>query len=135
MKKLVLFILAYFIITMAWAYPWHMFWFHDLYVSWGAFTRGEPIMMFGILAILIQGTVIGFLYPFFKIPANPIVKGITFSLLMGLMVYSVMGFATAAKFKIEPVADFLLYHTVFQLLQFVMTGVALGWIYRHQTNA
>lgn len=39
MKKLGLFIIAYFVISMAWAYPWHMIWFHDLYVEWGAVQR------------------------------------------------------------------------------------------------
>jgi len=42
----------------------------------------------------------------------------------------VMGFATAAKIEIEPISSFLAYHTVFQLIQFVLTGTALGWIYR-----
>ena len=40
-----------------------------------------------------------------------------------------MGPATVAKFAIEPIAEFLAYHTAFQLLQFVFTGVALGLIY------
>lgn len=132
MRKVLLFTLAYFVITMAWAYPWHMVWFHDLYQSWGAFTRDEPIMALGIAAILIQGLVIGFLYPSFRMNAHPILRGITFSLLMGLMVYTAMGFATAAKFRIEPVSGFLLYHTAFQAIQFVLVGMALGWIYRRQ---
>lgn len=132
MKRLLLFTLAYFILTIAWAFPWHMIFFHDLYVSWGAFTREEPIMAFGITAIIIQGLVIGTLYPHFRLDAHPLVRGVAFSLLIGLMVYTAMGFATAAKFKIEPVSQFLLYHTVFQFIQFVMAGLALGWIYRGQ---
>jgi hypothetical protein len=50
---------------MGWAYPWHMVFFHDLYVEWGAFQRAEPIMPLGIAAILIQGFVISYLYPFY----------------------------------------------------------------------
>jgi len=130
MKKIALFTLAYFVITMAWAYPWHLVWFHDLYVSWGAMTRTEPIIPLGITAILTQGIVIGYLYPFFYKGGNPILQGIIFSLIIGLMVYTVMGFATAAKFQIEPISQFLLYHTIFQAVQFIATGAALGWIYR-----
>ena len=44
LKKRVAFLAAYFVITMAWAYPWHVVWFHDLYQSWGAMTREHPIM-------------------------------------------------------------------------------------------
>lgn len=134
MRKLVLFVAAYFVITMAWAYPWHMVLFHDLYVSWGAFTRGEPIMALGITAIIVQGVVMGVLYPHFRMNANPLVRGVAFSLLIGLMVYTAMGFATAAKFEIEPVSSFLLYHTAFQFIQFLVAGLALGWIYRGEQH-
>lgn len=130
-KKLFLFLIAYFVITMAWAYPWHMVFFHDLYVQWGAFQRAEPIMVLGIAAILIQGLVIGYLYPFYiKDHSSSIKRGVQFTLIIGLMTYTAMGFATAAKFKIEPVADFLIYHTIFQAIQFILVGIALGWIYK-----
>jgi len=131
MKKLGLFIVAYFVITMAWAYPWHIIWFHDLYLSWGAITRSDPIMPLGVTAILIQAVVIGYLYSLCrKAEGNPVLQGVKFNLIIGLMTYTAMGFATAAKIQIEPVADFLMYHTVFQLIQFTLTGAALGWIYR-----
>lgn len=130
-KKLGLFVVAYFVITMGWAFPWHMVWFHDLYVEMGAFQRAEPIMPLGIAAILVQGIVIGYLYPFYnKGDGNSILRGVKFSLIIGLMTYTAMGFATAAKFQIEPVSQFLMYHTVFQTIQFVLTGIALGFIFK-----
>jgi len=131
MRKPITFLLAYFVITMAWAYPWHVVWFHDLYQTWGAITRTHPVMPLGVMAIVIQGLVIAYLYPFFKKnEENPILNGVKFNLIIGLMTYSAMGFATAAKIDIEPVSDFLIYHTIFQFIQFSLTGAALGWIYR-----
>ncbi|PIW30520.1 MAG: hypothetical protein COW30_02220 [Rhodospirillales bacterium CG15_BIG_FIL_POST_REV_8_21_14_020_66_15] len=130
MKKIGLFVLAYFVLTMAWAYPWHVIWFHDLYVAWGAFTRGQPVMELGMAAILVQGLVIAHLYQFYPKSGHPVLAGIKFNLIIGLMTYTAMGFATAAKFQIEPIPTFLAYHTVFQLVQFTLTGAALGWIYR-----
>jgi len=130
-KKLGLFVAAYFVITMAWAYPWHIVWFHDLYVEWGAITREYPIIPLGMTAILIQGIVIGYLYTFYyKGEGNLIVQGIKFNLIIGLMTYTVMGFATATKIQIEPVTDFLLYHTGFQAVQFTLTGAASGFIFK-----
>lgn len=130
-KRMVLFVAAYFVITMAWAYPWHVVWFHDLYVGWGAMTRAHPVMPLGVMAILIQGIVIGYLYPFFRKPGDhQILQGIQFNLIIGLMTYTAMGFATAAKIQIEPIGEFLLYHTVFQAVQFTLTGAALGYIFR-----
>jgi len=132
-KRFWLSIVAYFVATMAVAYPWHMLLFHEQYVAMGAFTRGVPIMPFGILAIILQGIVFAYLFPLFlkhRAGGNVIVHGIQFSLLMGLTVYSVMVFATAAKFQIEPVLDFVLYGTVFQFLQFLLVGLALGMVHR-----
>lgn len=130
MKRLVLYILAYFVITMAWAYPWHILIFHEKYVEMGAMTREEPVIPLGILAILIQGTVIGYLYQYYYKGGNCIFQGIKFSLMTGLLVYTAMGFATAAKFQIEPISTFLVYHTIFQAIQFLLTGIALGLIYK-----
>ena len=128
-KKLTFATFSYFVLTMAIAYPWHIMWFHDVYTDIGAFTRAEPIMPLGMLAIIIQGFVIAYLYPFYYKEGHPVVSGIKFSLIIGLMVYTVMGFTTAAKIDIEPVSIFLMYHTIFQLVQFTVTGAALGLIY------
>ncbi|MDD9911728.1 MAG: hypothetical protein OXR68_02245 [Alphaproteobacteria bacterium] len=133
MTRITQFITAYFVITMTWAYSWHMFWFHDLYISWGAFTRKEPIIPLGIAAILIQGAVVGYLYPKFYQNGNHLVQGVKFNLIIGLMTYTAMGFATAAKFQINPISEFLAYHTAFQAIQFTLTGLALGFVYGRNT--
>lgn len=130
MKKIMQFTVLYMIITMAWAFPWHLIWFHDLYTQLGAVTRPEPIIPLGIVAILIQGVVLAYLFSFYyRQDNNSIIQGIKFNLVAGLLIYSVMGFATAAKIIIEPISTFLIYHTAFQFIQFVLTGAALGWVY------
>ncbi len=136
MNKLLLSIASFFVLTMMLAYPWHMLLFHDVYLQLGAFTRGEPMMVFGMFAVVLQGWVIAYMFPFYyrSKTDNPIASGIKFSLILGLLVYSVMVFSTAAKFLIEPVMMFVLYGTVFQIIQFVVTGAALGWIHRHEIN-
>ena len=131
-REFFLSVVAYFVLTMLTAYPWHILLFHEKYVAMGAFTRGEPIMQFGMLAVILQGIVLAYFYPLFYRHVgggNPIVRGIQFSLFMGLMVWTVMVFATAAKFKIEPVFDFILLGTVFQLIQFVVVGIGIGLVY------
>lgn len=129
MKKIIFATLSYVILSMVIAYPWHMLWFHDLYIQLGAVTRPQPIIPLGMLAMVIQGLVIAYLYPFYYRGGHPVLQGIKFSMIIGLLVYTVMGFATAAKMNINPVSTFLLYHTVFQLIQFIATGTALGLIY------
>ncbi|MCF6257015.1 MAG: DUF1761 domain-containing protein [Gammaproteobacteria bacterium] len=106
-----------------------MMWFHDLYGEMGAYTRTEPSIPLGMLSMLVQGVVIAYLYPYYYKSGNPILQGIKFSLILGTVVYSVMGFAMAAKIDINPISSYLVYSAVFQLVQFILTGAALGLIY------
>ena len=129
-KKIILATISYVVLSMAIAYPWHMVLFHQTYFEMGASTRAEPIVPFGLLAMVIQGVVIAYLYPFWYGGQKPVISGIKFSLIIGLMVYTVMVFATAAKFDINPISTFVLYGTSFQIMQFVITGTALGLIYK-----
>lgn len=128
-QKIILATISYLLLTMAIAYPWHMIWFHDLYAGMGAYTRPKPSIPLGMLAMLTQGIVIAYLYPYFYKGGSPVLQGIKFSLIMGVVVYSVMGFAMAAKININPITTFLFYSLVFQLIQFILTGAALGLIY------
>ena len=79
--------------------------------------------------MLMQGVVIAYLYPFFYQVGNPVIQGIKFGVIVGLIVYSVMGFAMAAKIDINPISTYLLYNMGFQFIQFVLTGAVLGLIY------
>ncbi len=122
--------ISYVVLTIAIAYPWHRIWFHNLYTSVGAYTRSEPDIVLGMLSMLLQGAVIAYLYPLYCKSERSIIQGVKFSLLIGCVVYSVMGFAMAAKININPVSVYLVCNAAFQLIQFTVTGIALGFIYR-----
>lgn len=128
-KKIIFATVSYVVLSMAVAFPWHMIWFHNLYAEMGAVTRAEPIIPLGMLTMVIQGFVLAYLYPFYYRGGNPALNGIKFTFIAGLLIYTVMGFATVAKMNIEPISTFLLYHTAFQVIQFLITGAALGLIY------
>lgn len=133
-KHFILSVLAFFIATMLVAVPWHLILFHDKYLEMGAFTRHEPIMLLGMTAVFLQACVFSYFYPIYLKYINENVSlknSIKYSLLMGINVWTVMVFATAAKFKIEPVFDFIIYGTAFQTLQFVSVGVALFLVNRN----
>ena len=131
-KKIVYSMVSYFIISMALAVTWHLVLFHEKYQEMGAFTRSEPIMPFGMAAIILQGLVFGYFYQVFLNYSGPstVKKGIKFSLLMGINVWTVMVFATPAKFNIEPVMMFVTYGTLFQILQFISVGAGLHFVHR-----
>lgn len=122
---------GFFVATMATAFSWHMILFHEKYLAMGAFTRGEPVMPFGIAAILLQALVFATCAPYyFDRRGYTMANAIKYCLFLGITVYSVMVFATAAKFEIEPAIDFVAYGTVFQFLQFLLVGIIFGLIYR-----
>ena len=128
-KKLILATISFVALSLPIAMIWHMVLFHEQYAAFGAFTRAEPIVPLGMLSMVMQGVVIAYLYPFYNRGGNPIKQGVKFSLLMGVMIYTMMGFSAAAKTVIEPVPEFLIYVTAYCLIQFTITGSALGLIY------
>ena len=132
MKHFVLSVISYFVLTMIIAVIWHLVLFHAVYKELGAITRDEPIMPFGIMTVFVQALVFSYFYPIYYRSVgggHPVKRGIVYSLFMGLNVYTVMVFATAAKFQIEPVWTFVAYGTVFQLLQFIIVGIAIGLVH------
>jgi hypothetical protein len=133
-KKVILATISYFIITMATAYPWHLVWFHETYQSIGAVTREPVIVPLGMLAVVTQGFVIAVLYGRWQRDGPPIVEGIKFNLFAGLLVYTTQGFAMAAKIDINPVSTYLVYHTIFQAIQFIIAGAALGAIFGRRNS-
>lgn len=128
-KKMLLAVTSYVALTMVIAYPWHMIWFHELYEGIGVYTRPEPNILLGMLSMLMQGVIIAYLYPIYYQSGSPVIQGIKFSIIIGAIVYSVMGFAMAAKIDINPISTYLLYNLAFQFIQFVVTGAVLGLIY------
>ena len=129
MGKFLLATLSYAVITLALAYPWHMLWFHELYLSLGAYTRAEPSVTLGMTAMLLQGLIIAYLYPRFYSGGSALLSGIRFGLIYALIQYSVMGLAMAAKIDINPIPVYLGYSLLFQLIQGTLTGAAVGLIY------
>jgi hypothetical protein len=128
-------VVAYTVVTFAIAYPWHLVWFKDAYDKLELFTRDEPIIAMGMLAILSQAVVFSYLYPRLYRGGHPLKEGVQHSLVLGMLVYSAMGFATVAKFDVASIPGFLLLHTPFQILQFVAVGLAIGLVHGRVNGA
>ena len=129
MKKFVLAVLAYAVLTLAIAAPWHFMIFKDTYDSLGIYNRAEPIMAIGILTLFIQGAIMAFLYTRFYRGGTPIVQGVKFGLIMGLFLFSVSTLANAAKIEVSAISTWIAIQAAFHLIQFVVTGGAIGLIF------
>ena len=122
--------LAYTVVSMILAVPWHLFWFKQEYHDFGIYTRTDPIIPLGFATMLIQGTVIAFLYPRWqRAGTKPVLEGIRFAALVGVFLFSVSTLATIAKTEVAHPWRFILLSGIFHTLQFVISGAAIGLVF------
>ena len=129
MKKLFFATLAYSVITMLIAVPWHFIWFKELYHDLGIYNRTEPIVPLGFLTMILQGVVMALVYPRFYHGGSHYKEAVKFSLLMGVFLYSVSTLANAAKIEVNPMSTWIGVQAAFHLIQFLAAGLALGFVY------
>ena len=79
--------------------------------------------------MLIQGLVFGLIYPRFHRGGSHFKEAMSFSLLMGLFLFSVSTLANAAKIEVSPMGTWISIQAAFHLIQFTACGLALGFVY------
>ena len=123
--------LAYLIITFALGFIWHLVVFKRLYRKLAIYSRiDDPIVPLGFLAMVIQGGVLAYIYPFLAEGANPASAGLRFGLLMGLFIASSAVIAEAAKQRVTSLGTWFVVESLYYAIQFSLTGLAIGFIYR-----
>jgi hypothetical protein len=121
---------AYLAITFALGFIWHLVVFKDLYRRLAIYTRlDEPIIPLGLLAMLIQGAVLAYLYPQVVDTRGSALEGIAFSLLMGLFIASSAVIAEAAKQRVSSLRTWFVVESLYYLIQFSLCGLAIRYIY------
>ena len=133
-KKFIFATISYVVITFVLAAPWHFVLFPDLYENLGMYNKQEPIMALGMLAMLIQGLVLAFIYPRYYGGGKPIAEGIKFGLIMGVFLFSVSTLANAAKIQVSSVPTFISLQLAFHVIQFILVGIAIGLIYGNSST-
>ena len=128
-KRFVLAVIAYVIVTFAVAASWHLVFFKDLYDQLAIFTRKEPLIPLGIVSIVTQALILAYLYPVIYKGGSPSREGLKFGLLIGALMASVAVFAEAGKQNVSSLTTWLVFETVYYLLQFGVLGVIIGLIY------
>jgi len=124
--------LAYTLTTFPIAVIWHVVLFKDKYQLFGYF-EGEPNFILGLLTIIIQGVVLSFLYPYVTFSGKRIIRGLKFSLVVGIFFWSSHVLALLAKQTMESPLVFLVMESFYLLLQFGIYGVLISIIYKEVT--
>lgn len=132
-KSTLLGTLAYTAITFPLAVVWHVVLFEETYREFGYF-EGEPDFILGLATIIIQGYVLSFLYPYVEFSGRGIVRGLKYSLIIGLFFWSSHVLAFVAKQVVDNSLSFMVMESFYLLLQFGLYGILIGLIFSEALN-
>lgn len=127
--KFILSVVAYLVLSMIMVSLWHFLLFKEHYESISS-VRKEPLMQLGMATMLLQGSVLAFLFPIYRIQAtgSNIIKGIKFGLLMGVFLGAYLALAEAGKYMVPSVSNWIMIEGSLSFIQFTLIGAALGLI-------
>lgn len=117
---------AYAAVTFPFAYVWHLVIFEDRYIALGTFTRGEPIVALGFVAIVVQGLLLGLAFEAYTHGAATMRHALRFAAVAGTFLWSSQVLAFAAKSALTSLGDWLLIESAYFALQFTLVGLAFG---------
>ncbi len=133
-SKIVLGTIGYLVITFPLAYVWHLVLFEQTYMQLGYFSRDEPIIAFGFGAILLQGILLAFIYPYLCRGKSYVAGALTLALVMGSYHWTMHVLAAAAKHSIAPLTTWFALETTYLAIQFVLGGFLLALVYRRTSK-
>lgn len=120
-------LIAFVIITFPLAFFWHMRIFREKYEKWQYFA-GDAQPALGMLAMIIQGSMLALAYSKYG-GGQGLNAALIFAAIMGIIFWSIHVIATMAKQGSTRNAAFLIYETIYMILQFGLYGVVLGLIF------
>jgi hypothetical protein len=128
-RRIMLSTVAYTVTTFLLAIVWHIVLFEPLYKGFGYF-QGEPDFSLGLLTIVIQGFVLSLLFPLVRLSGSALIRGLKFSLIVGVFFWTSHVLAFVAKQSVPDALSFVIIESVYLALQFGLFGILLGVIYR-----
>jgi hypothetical protein len=134
MQRAALTVLAYIAATFAVQATSHFGINAEHYAQLG-YLRAEPIVPMGLASMLIQGSVMAWLYPRLEGAGRSLWHGVRFAWLMGAFLVSYIALAEAGKYAVPAIGPWLVVETVAGFFQFTLFGLALGLVHRRAAGA
>ncbi len=129
-KPYALAVLAYLVPTFITGFVWHLVAFHDNYVRLNVY-RPDPIIPFGLGAMIVQGLTFAWAYPrLFDTARNAWANSaVRAALIFAALSWSFTTVAVAAKFPMTSIGEYVLIETLFTAVQFALVAplMALAW--------
>jgi len=92
--------------------------------------RTEPIFALGIASMLIQGSILSYLYPIFCRGGSSWIKGLGYGVLIGVFFVSYPALAEPGKYIVPSIPSWIMVEGSVGLIQFGLFGLLLAAIYR-----
>ncbi len=127
MGRYVLPVVAFVVATFATQAVSHFVINADHYAS-VPYLRDEPIMPLGVLAMLVQGGILSYLFA--RLGWRSIADALRFAWLAGAFLLSYMALAEAAKYDVPAVGSWIGVEASAGFVQFTLYGLALGLVCR-----
>ncbi len=94
------------------------------------YLRAQPIFALGVLSMLIQGSIMSYLYAQLPDSGRSIGHAVLFAWLVGSILVSYEALAEAAKYSVPSVASWIAVEVAEGFVQFTLYGALLGWVHR-----
>lgn len=98
------------------------------------YLRGEPIFPLGVLAMLLQGIALSYLYSLVPVRRGPLLHAIGFAWLSGVILVSYIALAEAAKYRVPAIGPWIAVEASSGFVQFTVYGLLLGLIQRRSSR-
>jgi hypothetical protein len=128
-KRFVLYLLAYLVPTFLLGFFWHLRFFSAQYHALEIY-RSDVIIPLGLASMLVQGSVIGWVYPRLMDRPGSLGAGLKFAAGAALLSWSFTTLAVAAKNRMASVPDYIVIETGFTAVQFLLVGPLLSLVAR-----
>jgi hypothetical protein len=126
-RRAVLLVVTYLVLTFPIAAVWHLVLFPQSMA--GPAFRAQPLFAMGLLSTVVQAIVVAYLYPRLSRGGSAVRDGLRFALIMGSFIASYGVLAEAGKFEVGPTSSWVLYEGAFFVVQWIVIGIALGFVY------
>ena len=120
---------AYVVPLFPLAYLWHLKFLKPRYDALELF-RDDVIVPFGLLSMVLQGIFFSWVFPHLFSGPSWVSNGLWFALIFGVVGWSFMVLPVAAKYRMKSVTGFMAVESAFLVLQFVITGLLIAFVYR-----
>ena len=91
--------------------------------------RQSPLIYLSMPATILTGIAIAALYPMTKLMGTPVLRGLKFGLLTGLIIVPFVALDLPGRFNIPSPATWILNQGILGIVQSAIAGVLIGLIY------